>query len=81
MRRFRRLQDRCQNMIALGGRFLREKFSSSNENPHGFELRRTLSCKLELRGSVSFLTSDGNAQSPDVATAIERSDRNRVLAR
>jgi hypothetical protein len=46
MRRFRRLQDRCQNTIAPGGRFLREKFSSSNENPHGFELRRTLSCKL-----------------------------------
>jgi hypothetical protein len=45
MRRLLRLQDRCQNTITPGGRFLREKFSSSNENPHGFELRRTLSCK------------------------------------
>ena len=45
MRRPQRLQDRCQNIIAPGGRFLREKFSSSNENPHGFELPRTLSCK------------------------------------
>lgn len=45
MRRCERLQDRCQNMIAPQGRFLREKFSSRNENPHGFELPRTLSCK------------------------------------
>ena len=44
MRQFRRLQDRCQNMIAPGGRFLREKFSSRNENPHGFELPRTVWC-------------------------------------
>ena len=44
MRRPRRLQERCQNTFALGGRFLREKFSSSNENPHGFELRRTVWC-------------------------------------
>ena len=41
----RRLQDRCQSELAAGGRFLREKFSSRNENPHGFELRRTLWCK------------------------------------
>jgi hypothetical protein len=47
MRRFERLQDRCQNTTALGKRFLREKFSSRNENPHGFELLRTLSCKAE----------------------------------
>ena len=49
MRRTGRLQDRCQNVIAPGGRVLREKFSSRNENPHGFELPRTLSCKHELR--------------------------------
>ena len=48
MRRFGRLQDRCQNMIAPGGRFLREKFSSRTENPHGFELPRTLSCKWKV---------------------------------
>jgi hypothetical protein len=46
MRRFPRLQDRCQNTIAPGGRVLREKFSSRNENPHGFELPRTLSCRV-----------------------------------
>ena len=48
MRRTRRLQDRCQNVTAPGGRVLREKFSSRNENPHGFELSRTLSCKYEV---------------------------------
>ena len=45
MRRLGRLQDRCQNVNAPGGRVLREKFSSRNENPHGFELPRTLSCR------------------------------------
>lgn len=45
MRRFGRLQDRCQNVIAPGERVLLEKFSSRNEIPHGFELLRTLSCK------------------------------------
>jgi hypothetical protein len=39
-----RLQARCQRMIAPAGRILREKFSSRPENPHGFELSRTLSC-------------------------------------
>jgi hypothetical protein len=56
MRRFLRLQDRCQNMIAPGGRFLREKFSSRNENPHGFELARTLSCKPDPRRIPRFST-------------------------
>jgi hypothetical protein len=54
MRRTRRLQDRCQNVIAPDGRILREKFSSRNENPHGFELSRTLSCKPEPEQIVSF---------------------------
>lgn len=36
MRRFGRLQDRCQNLMALARPFLREKFSSNDENPHGF---------------------------------------------
>ncbi len=48
MRRFGRLQDRCQNMIAPGERILREKSSRRNENPHGFELPRTLSCRSEI---------------------------------
>jgi hypothetical protein len=46
MRRFGRLQARCQTTIAPDGRFLREKFSSRTENPHGFELPRTLSCRM-----------------------------------
>lgn len=71
MRRFWRQQDRCQNILAPGGRFLREKFSSSNENPHGFELRRTLSCKAGLVGFVSFLTPNRNAQRPNIAAAVE----------
>ena len=54
MRRLGRLQDRCQNMIAPGGRFLREKFSRKNENPHGFELVHTLSCKPKRAGSARF---------------------------
>lgn len=48
----RRLQDRCQNILAPGGRILREKFSSRNENPHGFEFPRTVWCRREI---VSFL--------------------------
>lgn len=67
-------------MIAPDGRFLREKFSSSNENPHGFELPRTLSCKPAPCGFVSFLTSDRNAQGANVAAAVERSQGDRVLA-
>ena len=59
---------------------LREKFSSRTENPHGFELPRTLSCKATQRGSVVFLTFDRYAERPDVAAAIERSDRDCVLA-
>lgn len=84
MRRFRRLQDRCQNTIAPGERFLREKFSSSNENPHGFELPRTLSGTPypNLRSPISDVRSSFHryAQRSDVATAVESSDRNRVLA-
>ena len=36
MRRFERLQERCQTMIAPDRRFSLEKFSSRTENPHGF---------------------------------------------
>ena len=57
--------------ISAGRALLREKFSSSNENPHGFELRRTLSCKAGLVGFVSFLTPNRNAQRPNIATAVE----------
>ena len=45
MRQSGRLQARCQKMIAPAGRILREKFSRRPKNPHGFELRRTLSCR------------------------------------
>lgn len=54
MRRLGRLQARCQKKLAPAGRILREKFSRRTENPHGFELPRTLSCKPQRRGSVSF---------------------------
>ncbi len=80
MRRFGKLQDRCQNMLGPGGRFLREKFSSSNENPHGFELPRTLSCKPEPVRIVCFLTSNRHAQRSNVAATVETTDRDRVLA-
>ena len=80
MRRLGRLQARCQKMLGPAGRFLREKFSSRTENPHGFELPRTLSCKPTQRGSVVFLTFDRYAERPDVAAAVERSERDCVLA-
>ena len=54
MRQSGRLQARCQKTIAPAGRILREKFSSTPEFPHGFELPRTLSCKWKVvsgRGS------------------------------
>lgn len=54
MRQSGRLQERCQKMTAPAGRVLREKFSRRTENPHGFELTRTLSCKRHRRPSVSF---------------------------
>jgi hypothetical protein len=47
MRRFKRLQARCQKMIAPARRILRKKSTSRPENPHGFELPRTLSCRVQ----------------------------------
>ena len=47
MRLLGRLQDRCQTLSRRARRILREKFSSRNENPHGFELPRTLWCRSQ----------------------------------
>ncbi len=66
--------------VSAGRALLREKFSSSNENPHGFELSRTLSCKPGPVRIVDFLTFDGNAQRSNVAAAVETTNRNRVFA-
>lgn len=74
------LQARCQKMIAPAGRILREKFSRRPEIPHGFELPRTLSCKPITSRIREFLTPDRDAQSADVAAAVETSKRDRVLA-
>ncbi len=51
MRRLRRQQDRCQTLLRRARRVLLEKFSSWHENPHGFELPRTLSCRRKNRVS------------------------------
>jgi hypothetical protein len=73
MRQFRRLQDRCQNTTAPGGRFLREKFSSSNENPHGFGYfapyratggGRALDLGLRSLGVIRALTKSTNYKGP-----------------
>jgi hypothetical protein len=108
MRRTRRLQDRCQNMIAPGGTFCAKSLAAETKirtvsgvshlivqvsswvfglrclgkvfvlcNKPGCTKAKDQKPKTK---QVSFLTSDRYAQRADVAAAVERSQRDRVLA-
>lgn len=62
-----RQQDKCHED-------LREESISRSGNSHGFELNRTVSYSQKERKTAQngYLAANGDAQSPDVAAAVER---------